>query len=104
MFDDWKICPDIKTYKPSVQPKKMKIQNLFPESSENINSQQGLKLRQYEPNVQYGSGFRSFLIPNNLISNFFKSFDFSNFFGIKSEISQKYDLSFNKKQAFLTQV
>ena len=42
VFDDWKICPDIKTYKPSVQPKKMKIQNLFPESSENINSQQGL--------------------------------------------------------------
>ena len=30
---------DVKFYKPNVQPKKMKIQNLFPESSENTNAQ-----------------------------------------------------------------
>ena len=33
------ICIDVKFYKPNVQPKKMKIQNLFPESSENTNAQ-----------------------------------------------------------------
>ena len=30
---------DTKFYKPIVQPKKMKLQNLFPESSENTNTQ-----------------------------------------------------------------
>ena len=30
---------DVKFYKPVVQPKKMKIQNVFPESSENTNTQ-----------------------------------------------------------------
>ena len=33
------IWIDVKFYKPNVQPKKMKIQNLFPESSENTNAQ-----------------------------------------------------------------
>ena len=33
------IWLDVKFYKPNVQPKKMKIQNLFPESSENTNAQ-----------------------------------------------------------------
>ena len=34
---------DVKFYKPTVQPKKMKIQNVFPESSENTNTQALLK-------------------------------------------------------------
>ena len=34
---------DVKFYKPVVQPKKMKIQNVFPESSENTNTQALLK-------------------------------------------------------------
>ena len=34
---------DTKFYKPIVQPKKMKLQNLFPESSENTNTQALLK-------------------------------------------------------------